>query len=496
MTLSNLQTLSSPFIFLTEWHRDAQDGLFKLVSQNQIIWHIAILNNCVHYATHSVQTIKTLEFYLQRLGYVDAIAPSQKLFSAQASCGHERTQHEQGSGSLYLWVSTHVQQLAIQNVLSPYQANRLMDEMCRDSIEVALWSTSGSVQRISDTVQSSLSIWDGVPLDALVQMLRKRQQTWHSIADYIQSPYQRPYCINVEQIDAAGAKGALPIGTLKLLVKLMIGRSIRQLAQVLKQDELKFAQLLYPYVKRGIIGIQAPVAPLDQLPLAFSEQAPEKPPSKSLPDVSPNVVGASQTPVVSPEPLSSPKPVSQPKPILPPKSTAISKPTAFNPTVRQSTPTQRPPISQPQILVPHQPADDQVLEPVSKEPTRLPPQKLYKIVCIDDNATMLEMLEEYLEHDCFEVTTVVNPMQSISALFAAHPDLVLMDVSMPGINGHRLCQILKRSSAFKTTPIIMVSGNTGVLDKTKAKAMGATDYLEKPFSQDDLLKIIGEYLQI
>lgn len=107
---------------------------------------------------------------------------------------------------------------------------------------------------------------------------------------------------------------------------------------------------------------------------------------------------------------------------------------------------------------------------------------------------MLEMLEHYLEDECFDVTTVANPMQSIPALFAAHPDLVLMDVSMPGINGNRLCQILKRSSAFKTTPIIMVSGNTGVLDKTKAKAMGATDYLPKPFSKETLLDLISHYL--
>jgi two-component system, chemotaxis family, response regulator PixG len=69
-----------------------------------------------------------------------------------------------------------------------------------------------------------------------------------------------------------------------------------------------------------------------------------------------------------------------------------------------------------------------------------------------------------------------------------------MDVSMPGIDGNRLCQILKRSSVFTNVPIVMVSGNTGLLDKEKAKAAGATDYLTKPFSQDELLALVNQYL--
>ena len=65
---------------------------------------------------------------------------------------------------------------------------------------------------------------------------------------------------------------------------------------------------------------------------------------------------------------------------------------------------------------------------------------------------------------------------------------------MPGIKGDRLCKLLRQSSAFKSTPIIMVTGLTGEVGKSEAIAMGATDYLAKPFSQEALLKLMDQYL--
>ena len=122
------------------------------------------------------------------------------------------------------------------------------------------------------------------------------------------------------------------------------------------------------------------------------------------------------------------------------------------------------------------------------------PQKQYRVVCIDDSPTVLDTIQRYLGTEQFSVATVEDPMVSLSALFDMKPDLILMDVSMPGIDGNRLCQILKRSSVFTHVPIIMVSGNTGILDKEKAKASGATDYLTKPFSKAELLAIVNQYL--
>jgi twitching motility two-component system response regulator PilG len=81
-------------------------------------------------------------------------------------------------------------------------------------------------------------------------------------------------------------------------------------------------------------------------------------------------------------------------------------------------------------------------------------------------------------------------MKCLSFLFQSKPDLILMDISMPGINGNRLCQILKNSPVFKQVPIILISGNTKLLNQETIESTGATDCLAKPFTQESLLDMV------
>jgi len=67
---------------------------------------------------------------------------------------------------------------------------------------------------------------------------------------------------------------------------------------------------------------------------------------------------------------------------------------------------------------------------------------------------------------------------------------------MPNINGYKLCSFFRGSASLKKVPIIMVSGRTGFIDKTRAKMVGATDYLTKPFSQTELLTVVDKHLNI
>jgi twitching motility two-component system response regulator PilG len=108
---------------------------------------------------------------------------------------------------------------------------------------------------------------------------------------------------------------------------------------------------------------------------------------------------------------------------------------------------------------------------------------------------MLDTIKAYLGTEKYEILTIENPMKAISHLFESKPDLILMDISMPGINGNRLCQILKSSSVFQHVPIIFVSGNTKILTQATIQAAGATDYLAKPFSPESLRIITEKYLE-
>jgi two-component system, chemotaxis family, response regulator PixG len=74
------------------------------------------------------------------------------------------------------------------------------------------------------------------------------------------------------------------------------------------------------------------------------------------------------------------------------------------------------------------------------------------------------------------------------------PDIILMDVGMPNIDGYKLCSMLRRNSMFKKVPIIMVTGNTGLIDRAKAKMSGCTDYMTKPFTQASLIEMVFKHI--
>lgn len=122
-------------------------------------------------------------------------------------------------------------------------------------------------------------------------------------------------------------------------------------------------------------------------------------------------------------------------------------------------------------------------------------QKLIKIACVDDSPTILREMQRLLGNEKYEITKIDNPIEAASILFRVKPDLVLMDISMPEINGYKLCSLLRNSNMLWKVPIIMVTSRTGVIDKVRAKASGATDYLTKPFTKGSLLQMVEKHLQ-
>jgi two-component system, chemotaxis family, response regulator PixG len=123
------------------------------------------------------------------------------------------------------------------------------------------------------------------------------------------------------------------------------------------------------------------------------------------------------------------------------------------------------------------------------------PVKTWKIVCIDDSPTILKEIQRFLQQDKFEVTAIDDPVQAVPIIFRLKPDLILLDITMPKINGYKLCGLLRGSQNCNQTPIIMVTGNTGFIDKARAKIAGATDYFTKPFTKEGLMQIVEKYLQ-
>ncbi len=126
--------------------------------------------------------------------------------------------------------------------------------------------------------------------------------------------------------------------------------------------------------------------------------------------------------------------------------------------------------------------------------TKSSSQKTYKVACIDDSPIILKEIERFLDDESLETYLISDSTKALISLIRLKPDLILLDVGMPNIDGYQLCAMLRKHHNFKKTPIVMVTGNRGIINRAKAKFAGATDYLTKPFTQPQLLQIVFRYL--
>jgi two-component system, chemotaxis family, response regulator PixG len=374
-----------------------------------VTWTVYLAGNQIQYACHSLQSLEVLSQFAQKLGL------------PQFDWTQAVQQWQMGQPLALALVK-----LAERQIITTETAQKLALGATEEALETLLWCDQAQIEwsDVNATEGHFLKFTGQQRIFELLQRLNDRLVAWQRLFPVIQSPYQCPLCKNFALLEQPVSDGLLPTPALAAIVRLMQGGSLQELAVWLKQDVIKLAQLLHPYIRDGILSLNAVREPFDLLP-----------------------------PIPAPVAKKPPNPAHIPAHIF-------------------TTLSQIPSVSQSAV------------------------KKRYKVVCIDDSPTVLETMQCYLDADRFEVATVANAMASMAALFEMKPDLILMDVSMPGIDGNRLCEILRRSSIFANVPIIMVSGNTGSLDKAKAKACGATDYLTKPFTQDELLQMIEQYLMM
>ena len=121
-------------------------------------------------------------------------------------------------------------------------------------------------------------------------------------------------------------------------------------------------------------------------------------------------------------------------------------------------------------------------------------KKLYKIVCIDDSPIVLTIIKSFLDEQIFSVIGFNEPLKALMQIIRTKPDLILLDIEMPNLDGYELCSLLRKHSYFKNTPVIMVTARRGFIDRAKAKLVRASGYLTKPFSQSELMKIIFQFM--
>jgi CheY-like chemotaxis protein len=114
------------------------------------------------------------------------------------------------------------------------------------------------------------------------------------------------------------------------------------------------------------------------------------------------------------------------------------------------------------------------------------------IILVDDNPTNLRIGKNVLSEK-YTVATAPSAPKLFSLLENNHPVLILLDIDMPGIDGYEAIKVLKLNHETKDIPVIFLTGMTDSQDEEKGRALGAVDYIVKPFDPQALIACIGKY---
>jgi twitching motility two-component system response regulator PilG len=119
------------------------------------------------------------------------------------------------------------------------------------------------------------------------------------------------------------------------------------------------------------------------------------------------------------------------------------------------------------------------------------------VMIIDDSPTVRKIVETSLRREGFDVAghnDGVEAMKALTAPYARIPDLVLLDIGLPKMDGYEVARRLKTKERFNNTVIVMLSRRDGVVDRLKGRLAGAKVYITKPFKTQDVVAIIESYL--
>jgi len=117
-----------------------------------------------------------------------------------------------------------------------------------------------------------------------------------------------------------------------------------------------------------------------------------------------------------------------------------------------------------------------------------------RILVVDDEQELIKAVQIRLEHAGYEVLTAYGGQEALDRVSKERPDLILLDIMMPGIDGFEVLRRLKNKPETSLIPIIMLTakGETGSL--IKAGDLGTTDYIIKPFDTEELLDLVKKYI--
>lgn len=118
-------------------------------------------------------------------------------------------------------------------------------------------------------------------------------------------------------------------------------------------------------------------------------------------------------------------------------------------------------------------------------------QRTLRVLVVDDSATHTLFVTQVLRGEGFEVTTASDGAEGLARV--SDSDLVLLDITMPGMDGYEVCKKVKEDARTASIPVVLLSGKDGFFDKVRGRMVGATDYLTKPCAPEQLVEMARRF---
>jgi twitching motility two-component system response regulator PilH len=118
-----------------------------------------------------------------------------------------------------------------------------------------------------------------------------------------------------------------------------------------------------------------------------------------------------------------------------------------------------------------------------------------RVLIIDDSATIIAVLGKMLRQNGYEVLAAADAETGIERARADQPDLIYLDIVLPGMNGFDALRALRRDPATKSTPVIMISGNAQATEQFYVRRIGADDFMKKPFGRGEVFVRIQQMVE-
>jgi len=116
------------------------------------------------------------------------------------------------------------------------------------------------------------------------------------------------------------------------------------------------------------------------------------------------------------------------------------------------------------------------------------------VLVVDDSPTVRKVVQLTLQREKIRVITANDGLSALAAVADEEPDLILLDIMLPRMDGYNICQIIRKNMRFRHVPIIMLSGKDGLFDKVRGRLAGSSEYLTKPFDSAELIQTVRKHL--